>query len=144
MKSEVIYEKKYPPIDYDNIDAHIKIELPETPVVKPCSFDGAIKEIYENTKYTPIPYRDDLSKEFIKKAIDVADIYQMDITVLRLDGKISVWLSIDFCVNMQYINCLFGMADRISFFSGEDGHDIFVCLDLYTHVIVRSGLAYAP
>ena len=144
MRSDIIYEKKYPPIDPNYKDVHYEIELPEGIVLKPRSDEEIIQEIYESTRYTSISYRHSLAKEFIEKAIDIADIYRMDITILRLDAMISVRLYADYCVNMQYINRLFGMADRITFFSGEGEHDAFLCLDLYTHVVVRSGLAYAP
>ena len=144
MGTAIIYEKKYPPIDYNSTDEHFFFDIPDTPEMKLRSFDEVLKEIYEATEYTPIPCREDLGKEFIKLAINISDIYRMNIRILRLKCKISVHLGMDFCVNMEHINRLFGMADRISFLSGEDGRDLFARLDLYTHVVTRSGVAYAP
>ena len=100
--------------------------------------------IYANTRYTPIPMREKLGEEFITEALDVSKLYQANIRIDRLDHKICVHLSFDFGVKMRNISRLLGMADGISFSKDCGEHDFTVCLDFYTHVVVKNGLAVAP
>ncbi len=144
MKDKLIYEAKYPRINYIKQYEKDRAEVEKDPPAKIPDANDFIKGIRANTQYTPIPKRAEEGEIFINEAIAVTKLYQIDARILQHDEKISVCLSFDFGADMMYISRLFGMADRISFFKDKSDHDFAACLDLYTHIVVRNGMAVAP
>ncbi len=136
---KLIYEMKYPHADYtkenkyDIEDEEEKLALSEL-----------LKGRQADTQYTPIPKRLEESEEFIEMAIRISKLYQTDIRIYLLREKISAYLAFDFGTDMKDVSRLFGIADGISFFKDSNERDLAVCLDFYTHVVVRNGLAIAP
>ncbi len=100
--------------------------------------------IYADTQYVPIPMREKLGEEFIKEAFDASKRYQAEARIDRLKYKICVRFSFNFDTPMKNISRLFGMADSISFSKENGEYDVTACLDFYTHVVVRNGMAVAP
>ncbi len=139
MKEKLIYKAKYPRIENTKQDEKEQENVESDPAPK----EYAIA-IRANTQYTPIPKRAKESEIFINEAIAVSKLYQIDARIAQREGRICVRLAFDFGVDMQYVTRLFGMADRVSFFKDKSEHDLAVCLDFYTHVVVRNGLAIAP
>lgn len=144
MTEKLIYEAKYPRIDYMKQYKQDKAEVEEAPPAKFSNANDFFKAIRADTQYTPIPKRIDESESFIREAIAASKLYQLDARIVQREGMISAHLAFDFGGDMKYINHLFGMADRISFFKDKSEHDLAVCLDYYTHVVVRNGISVAP
>ncbi len=142
MKEKLIYVAKYPKIEgisqYE-IEKEEYLDLQDENIAT-TDFKG----IQAQTQYTPIPKRLSESEKFIKDAIDFSKLYRIDTRIIQRRGRISAHLSFDFGADMRYISHLFGMADRVSFFKDKSEHDLAVCLDFYTHVVVRNGQAIAP
>ena len=144
MREKLIYQCRYPRIDYikqddpENEDAEKESEL------KTSGANDFYKAICARTQYTPIPKRTKESEEFIREAIEISKLYQIDTRITQLESHIKILLAFDFGANMEYISRLFGMADRISFFKGKSEHDLAVCLKFYTHVVVKNGMSVAP
>ncbi len=144
MKTEVIYEKKYPRIDYVKEYEKIAAETAADAPAKKQTAEEFLKDLCENTRYVPIPKRFVESKRFIEVVIEVSELYELDLKITRYVDCIDAQLSFDFGGNMKYINNLFGMADEISFFKDKSGRDLGVALIFYTHVVERHGVAIAP
>lgn len=144
MKEKLIYKAKYPRIEGKKQDEQDQDNVESTPVTKtPESKEFAVST-RADTQYTPIPKRAKESETFINEAIAVSKLYQIDARIAKREGRISVRLAFDFGADVQYVTRLFGMADRVSFFKDKSEHDIAVCLDFYTHVVVKNGMAVAP
>lgn len=144
MKRKVIYEAKHPHAPFMMQDEYEGAEDEKDTEAPKVGYTGLYKGICVNTQYTPIPRRNEESERFIKEAIYVSELYQTNIRIIRLDGHIRVYLAFDFGIDMQSIGRLFDMADSISFFKDKSEHDLAVCLDFYTHVVLTNGLAIAP
>lgn len=144
MKREIIYEKTYPRtiIREEDIEAAAKAECelgrPEV------SFDEMMRRVEEKTTYLPVPERIRSSEEFIREAIDISELYSIDLKIVRFKDHISADLSFDCGGGMRYINRLFGMTDQFSFFRDSEGPEITVSLDYYTHIVMRNGRVVSP
>lgn len=144
MKKKLIYESQYPRIDYMKQYEQDKAEVEKGSPIKNSDATDFLKAIRANTQYTPIPKRIAESESFINEAIEVSKLYEIDARIVQYDEKFSAYICFDFGADMQYVARLFGMADRISFFKDKSEHDFAVCLDFYTHVVSRNGMAIAP
>ena len=144
MKEKLIYKAKYPRIEGKKQDEQDQDNIESAPVAQtPDSKEFAVAT-RADTQYTPIPKRAKESETFINEAIAVSKLYQIDARIAKREGRISVRLAFDFGADVKYATRLFGMADRISFFKDKSEHDFAVCLDFYTHVVSRNGMAIAP
>ena len=144
MRAEIIYERKYPrfaPTEELRPPKPESADQSERP--KP-SFDEIVQKICANTAYIPLPERIKANKEFIRTAIEVSELYELDTKIERHVDHISVDYSFNPCGGMRDINRVFGMADRFSFFKDRFGWDITVSLDFYTHAVLRNGRVIAP
>ena len=144
MKQEIIYEKKYPKIDYrkefEEQAAYGGTEESE----KKLSSEEFMKGLFADIRYIPIPKRIAECERFINEAIRFSELYELNLDITRYDDCVRAHFSFDFFSRMKYINHLFGMADEISFFRGNGNCDISMELDFYTHVLERHGFATAP
>ena len=141
---EIIYEKNYPrikPMEEQNQVERKATDGSEQPVP---TFDEIMQKIYANTAFVLLPARVKASGEFIRTAIEVSELYELDTKIERHFDHISVNYSFDCCAGLRTINRIFGMADQISFFKDIFGWDITVTLDFYTHAEIRNGMVVAP
>ena len=144
MTEKLIYEAQYPRNDYMKQYEQDKAEVEEAPPAKFSNANDYFKAIRVDTQYTPIPKRSYESDDFIHEAISISKLYQLNARIVKRREMISAHIAFDFCGDMKYVTRLFGMADRISFFKDKSEHDFAVCLDFYTHVVSRNGMAIAP
>ncbi len=134
MQAEVIFERKYQKITLDTETA--------AALEKPCP---AIHEKRKaDTLYLLIPERILSSRRFIRTAIEVSALYELDVKITRHVGHICASFSFDCGGGLRDIKRVFAMADEFAFFQGINGRDITICLDYYTHAVIRNGRVVAP
>ena len=141
---EVIYEKKYLHIDSVDEMKQIGLEIADEPEERLSSFEEMMEKICINTTYVLMPERVRASREFVRAAIEISKLYELDTRIERRLDHISVNYSFDCGGGLRDINRLFGMADQVSFFKNINGRDITISLDFYTHAVVRNGRIASP
>ena len=72
---EVIYEKKFPkwemPSDEELAENKVDTDEPKERL----TFEQIMERIYKDVTYVPIPERAEKAKAFIRKAIEVSELY---------------------------------------------------------------------
>ena len=144
MSAELIYEKKYPPIDPEKEIKRIELELAAEQQEPIPSFNEVYNKIMADTTYILIPERIKGSEAFIRTAIEVSRLYELDTRIERCDSHISVTYSFNCGGGMRDIRRVFGMADEFAFFKDVYGFDFTISLDYYTHAVIRRGRIIAP
>lgn len=144
MSVEIIYEKKYPRIDPMEELRQAELEMADEPEQPQPTFSEMMEKIYADTTYVLIPERIKASEDFIRAAIEVSELYELDTKIERHIDHISVDYSFDCCGGLRDINKVIGMADQSSFFKDIFGWDITISLDFFTHAVVRNGRVVAP
>ena len=137
MRNDVIYEKKFPKREIPSNEdlAEIKVDADEQK--EHLTFEQIMEKIYEGVEYVLIPERTEAANEFVRKAIEISDLYEMDIKIEKRTSHISVTYYFDFGGGMKHLIGIIGMADDIAFFGRKDKeYDIVMSLDfLYPHSI---------
>ncbi len=142
---EVIYEKKFTkwemPSDEKLAESKVDTDEPKERL----TFEQIMAKIYEGVEYVFIPERAEAANEFIRKAIEVSDLYEMDIKIKKRASHISVTYYFDFGGGMKALTDIIGMADELAFFGRKDKeYDIVMSLDFYTHAVYRNGRRVEP
>ena len=92
-----------------------------------------------------MPERAEAANEFVRKAIEVSDLYEMDIKIEKRTSHISVTYYFDFGGGMKALTDIIGMADDLAFFGRKDKeYDLVLFLDFYTHTVYRNGHKVNP
>ena len=147
MSSETIYEKKFPKLEmpsFEELD-EVKISTDVDENKERLSFEQIMAEIYKDVIYVLMPERAEAADEFVRKAIEVSELYEMDIKIEKSTSQISVTYYFDFGGNMKHLTEIIGMADDIAFFGIKDmAYDIVMSLDFYTHATFRNGRQVNP
>ncbi len=144
MYDTIIYRKEYPrrsPLqmlkmsEQTNSDRKTHCNI---------TFDELVNRITKDVTFVPLPERVESSKEFIRLAIEVSEIYEISVKIERSAASITVEYYFNCGGCWREINRVFGMADEIAFFTDTDGFDITVVLDYFTHAKVRRGKIIDP
>ena len=107
MSVEIIYEKKYPRIDSMEEMKQIEMEMADEPEEPTPSFDEIMQKIQENTTYVLMPERIKASEDFIRAAIEVSELYELDTKIERHFDHISVDYSFNCCGGLRDICLLY-------------------------------------
>lgn len=144
MRSKVIYEKTFPPMEIPTDEEIEEMNLSDDEDTKQLSFDELMKKLYKDVVYVVIPGREAKAKTFIRNAIAVSELYELDIKIKHHFSHISATYSFDCGGGMKYLLDLIKTADDITFFKPSEGHDIVITLDFYTHAEYRNGHKMNP
>ena len=98
----------------------------------------------DNRTIIPIPEKIEKADEFIKLAIEISELYELDTKISEKDSCIEVNYSFDCAGDMVFLLSVFRKADSISFFTGIYGFDITISLDYYTHAVYNKGRLVRP
>lgn len=109
---EIIYKKQFhrEPIDKTEPEVANFTDSGNAP-----SFDEIMKEIYSNVTYLVLPGREKKARNFIQKAIEISNDYELDIEIREHLSHISVTYTFDCCAGMGFLKSIIEMADDISF-----------------------------
>ena len=144
MEKEQIYQKKYPPVDQRGEWGKIVAGPTGEPEALRRDFREMHRKMEAETVYLAIPGRIQSSQQFIQTAIEVGQLYELDTEITRHASHITVRYAFDCCGGMKELKRVFQMADTFSFFKDIDGRDLTVCMDYYTHAVLRGGKIIAP
>lgn len=86
-----------------------------------------------------MPERAEAANEFVRKAIEVSELYEMDIKIEKRTSHISATYYFNYGGTMKHLTDIIGMADDLAFFGRKDNaYDIVMSLDFYTHTVYRN------
>ena len=141
MFSEVIYEKKFPKQEMPHIES--SMEEPKDKKER-LSFEEIINKIYKDVVYVLDPVREKRLQGFIDKAIEISELYELDIKINKHLSHVTVDYFFDGGGDLRYLLEVIKMADSIAFFPNNSGYALVVCLDFYTHFEYRNGRQINP
>ena len=142
---EVIYEKKFPKWEMPSEEELSECKVDTDKPKERLTFEQIMEQIYKDVTYVPMPERTEEAKAFIRKAIEVSELYEMDVKIERRTTHISVTYYFDFGGGMKALTDIIGMADDLAFFGRKDNeYDIVMSLDFYTHTVYRNGRQENP
>lgn len=145
IKEEVIYEKKFPKWEMPSDEELAEIKGDTDEPKEHLTFEQIMEEIYEGIENVLMPERAEAANEFVRKAIEVSNLYEMDIKIEKRTSHISATYYFDFGGGMKHLTDIIGMADDLAFFGRKDKeYDIVMSLDFYTHAVYRNGRKVNP
>lgn len=89
MIKEVIYEKKFPKWEMPSEEELAEIEVDADEQKEHLTFEQIIEKIYEGVEYVLMPERAEAANRFVRKAIEVSELYKMDIKIEKKEPRIS-------------------------------------------------------
>lgn len=145
-RSKVIYEKTFPKEDLLELYKQAEEEAAAEPdeETEHLTFDEIIKRIYKDMVYVAMPGRKEKAVAFMQKAIEISELYEMDIQIEEHLSHVCVTYSFNCGAGMKYLTDIIGEADNLAFFTHIKGYDIVLCLDFYTHAEYRNGRQVNP
>ena len=92
-----------------------------------------------------MPERAEAANDFIRKAIEVSNLYEMDVKIEKRASHVSATYYFSYGAGMKHLTDIIGMADDLAFFGRKDKeYDIVMSLDFYTHTVYRNGRKVNP
>ena len=144
-KEKVIYEKKFPKWEMPSDEELAAIQIEKDEETEHLTFEQIMEKIYKDVIYVLMPERAEEAKKFVRKAIEVSELYEMDIKIEHHLSHISATYYFDYGGGMKYLTDVIGMADDLAFFGRKDKeYDIVMSLDFYTHAVYRNGHQFEP
>lgn len=144
-REKVIYEKKFPRWEMPSEEELAAIEIEKDEETEHLTFEQIMEKIYKGVIYVLMPERAEQAKGFVHKAIEVSELYKMDIKIEQHLSHISATYYFNYGGNMKELTDVIGMADDIAFFGRKDKeYDIVMSLDFYTHAVYRNGHQFEP
>lgn len=144
MRSKVIYEKIFPPMEIPSMEEIEETNATPDEETERLTFEEIMQKIYKDMVYVVIPGRAEKAESFIRKAISVSELYEMDIKIEQHFSHISVSYHFDCGGAMKHLIDIISEADEIAFFRPKEGRDIIMSLDFYTHAEYRNGRRIEP
>lgn len=142
---EIIYEKTYPkegfedmlrPQDESDNGAGAEHRMPAT--------EQFFRQLEANYTCVLLPASQKPAAAFVQTAIEVSELYQLDIKITRHIGHISVNYYFASAAGMRYLLEAVRLADNISFFTDINGYELVLSLDYYTHAVFYKGRQLYP
>ena len=144
MNSKIIYEKKYPPLEIPPLEEIKEQNTTADEKTERLTFEQIMEKIYKDMVYVLIPEREAKAKAFIRQAIAVSELYEMDVKIEQHFSHISATYYFDYGCGMKHLLDVAKMADDLAFFKPKEGHDIVMSLDFFTHLEYRNGRQVRP
>lgn len=144
IAQEVIYEKRFPKWEMPSEEELAAIEFDADEEKEHLTFEQIMERIYKDVVYVLIPERAAKAESFISKAIEVSDLYEIDIKIEYHFSHISANYYFDCGGCMKHLIDIISEADEIAFFRPKEGYDIIMSLDFYTHAEYRKGRKIEP
>ena len=149
---KILYERKGERIDWESFgvdslsteDSHSEKELPPIKPPEPGEAMRMLEQIERDRTLILLPERYVESKVFIKKAISVAELYDLDTKITEHDSHITVDYSFDCGGDAVFLINVIEMADSISFFTKIFDREVTISLDYYTHAVYLKNRLIAP
>ncbi len=145
LYEEVIYEKKFPKWEMPSEEELEEMKVDNNNPKERLTFEQIIEKVYEGVECVPMPERAEAANEFIRKAIEVSNLYEMDVKIEKRTSHISATYYFNYGPGMKHLTDVIGMADDLAFFGRKDNaYDVVMSLDFYTHAVYRNGRQVNP
>ena len=139
MKGKMLYEKKFPKFDPNEITEEFS---PSSETDQPhMSFEEFYKKRVEPLCAVPIKEKIEKANAFINAAIDASDIYEFDVEIVQYPNMVSVEYSFDIGVFLDELKPVLVMADNYCIFKGKKGKNIDFLIQYHTHEFVDKSKA---
>lgn len=138
MRSKVIYKKDFPKWEMPTMEEISKMNTTPTEETEHLTFEEIMQRIYKDMVYVLVPGREVKAKAFIRKAIEVSELYELDIKIEHHLSHISATYYFDCGGCMKHLIDIIKLADDVAFFRPKEGHDIIMSLDFFTHIEYRN------
>jgi len=146
LNDKIIYEKHYPKLEFAMMesadDSQNEISLENKP--ENLSFEQILEKIYKDVVYILLPERQLMAKEFLRKAINISNIYELDVKIRQHFDHITVNYYFNCAGCMGFLKEIIAYSDDIAFFNNIDGFEIVLSLDFYTHAVYRKDRRIKP
>lgn len=146
FERETIYEKTFPKETLDEIrESMIERGIPvEAETKLHMTHEEVMAEIYKGVEYVFLPERVKTADAFVKTAVELSELYELDVKIVKHPNMISVNYYFNSSGCMGFLREIFLLADDIAFFANIKGYDIVVSIDHYTHAVMRNGKRIKP
>ncbi len=137
MSSEIIYERKYSPMDdslWDDISKGSSLSEKER-----SELEARLLQIPHEVSFVPSQTHITNAEKFIKLAKDAAWIYDFDVRIEKSDWNVKVTYSFDGEREDCSLSELFAMANHVSFYSNRNDRTSTIVLDYPLFDMVRNG-----
>ena len=138
MSDSIIYEKHYPKANT------AEKEIQSASGAEPLSFEQIMEKIYKDVIYVPLPEKQAAARGFLEEAIAISNTYEVDIKIRQYFERIEVKYYFDCAVSVGFLKEILVSADEISFFKDDEGFNLALSLDFYTHAIYRKERCIIP
>lgn len=142
--SKTIYAKQFPKWEMPSEEEIRTINNSADSETEHLTFEQIIEKIYKDVVYVLMPERVERAEAFIRKAIAVSELYEIDIKIEQHFSHISANYYFDCGGDMKHLIDIIKEADEIAFFRPKEGCDIIMSLDFYTHAEYRNGRQVEP
>lgn len=143
-RNDVIYEKRFPKLEIPSLEEFGEMDASANEETEPLTFEEIMERIYTDVVYVLMPERAAKAESFIRKAIAVSELYEIDIKIEYHFSHISANYYFDCGGCMKHLIDIIKEADDVAFFRPTEGCDIIMTLDFYTHVEYRNGRQVNP
>ncbi len=133
MKNNIIYEKHYPLIESEKICDTDNFSVKKADSSEHIPFDQFLEKIYKDVHYVPIPEKKETVKKFVDKAIEISQINEIDLKIIKKSDHVSANFYFFCSMWIGFLKELICLADDIIFRKDIDGFDIMISIDFYTH-----------
>ncbi len=137
MSEKVIYEKRYPKFDPEKELAALAPLFFDDTTKAELNYEQFMEKLFGNAVLVPIPGRRESKDLFIRKAIELSQLFEIDIEIVSQPECIHADYSFETFVCLRGLGELFAMADEFSFFQNADGPALTLSLRYYTHRIEK-------
>ncbi|MBP3294407.1 MAG: hypothetical protein J6N32_11695 [Clostridia bacterium] len=108
------------------------------------TFDEFWNILCNETEYVPLPEREKTAEHFKNTAIEISEMYELDIKIKQTQSHLSVNYYFNSAGCMGFLKDILCLADDITFFANIQGYEIVMSLDYYTHAVYRRGKRIEP
>jgi len=145
FESKVIYENKVPPFDYEKAKEEAEtIELPPD-YKRPFDTPEEMEEwAAKDLTFRPLPQRAKVAKQFVNKAIEISEQYEIETVIQEFIDHYSVSYYFDYCPFGRFLKGLILFADEIDIMSDVNGYKICLTLEYYFQARLRKGKQIRP
>ncbi|MBE6709759.1 MAG: hypothetical protein J6I42_07770 [Clostridia bacterium] len=141
---KVIYEKTYPQEILDKCEQVPAVAGSPANTGKLLTFDEFWNILCNETEYVPLPEREKTAEHFKNTAIEISEMYELDIKIKQTQSHLSVNYYFNSAGCMGFLKDILCLADDITFFANIQGYEIVMSLDYYTHAVYRRGKRIEP
>ena len=102
--------------------------------------EWAVKDL----TFKPLPQRAKVAKQFVNKAIEISEQYEIETVIHEFIDHYSVEFYFDFCPFGRFLKGLILFSDDMDIISDVNGYKICMRLDFYTQAKLRKGKQIRP